>query len=71
MSRKKKIRPMMAILLEMETLIDEMIEDHDLQWGDVLASNHQHLMSHHPDARETYVKDGSHPEFYYGPRRKK
>jgi hypothetical protein len=58
------------LLLHLEKTLDDMIDRHDLQWGDVLALIHQHLQVHRPDAQETYVKDNSHPEFYYGPKRK-
>jgi hypothetical protein len=33
MTKKKKIRPMGDILLDIEQLIQEMVSDHDLQWG--------------------------------------
>lgn len=56
-----------TLLLKLEKLLDQMVDSQDLQWGDVLALVHQHLQVHRPDAQETYVKDGSHPVFYYGP----
>lgn len=65
--KKKKLRPLGELLLEMESLLDEMMS-HDLQWGDILSLIHSHLMVHNPEAREEY-KDGGHPEFYYGPKR--
>lgn len=65
-SKTKQIRPMGTLLLEAEKLIDEAIDSHDVQWGDILHWIYGHLMIHRPDARETYVDDGSHPEFKYG-----
>jgi len=54
-------------LLQLEALLDQMIDVHDLQWGDVLALVHAYLMVHRPDAREQYI-DGGSPEYYYGPK---
>lgn len=62
------IRPLGKIMLELEYRADEAMATHDLQWGDVLGLVYVWLMIHHPDARETYM-DGTHPEFYYGPKR--
>jgi hypothetical protein len=65
---KKKIRPLGEILLELEKLTLEMVEDHDLQWGDILNLQRGYLEVHCPGAQEQYIGGGS-PEFYYGPRR--
>lgn len=67
---KKRIRPLGDILLELEATLDEMVDSHDLQFGDILGLVYAHLLTHRPDAREEYVADDSHPEYYYGPRRK-
>lgn len=66
----KKIRPMGKILLDLETILDEICIDHDLQLGDILALIKSHIDIHLPDAVECYV-DGGNPEYYYGPKRKK
>lgn len=63
-------RPLGEILLELEPLVEEAIDQHDLQWGDWLALQFVWLMTHRPNAREEYTA-GGHPEFYYGPERKK
>lgn len=55
------------ILLDLEKIVDEMIDNHDVQWGDVLSLVFSYLKIHRPDAQEKYVKGGS-PEFYYGPK---
>ena len=60
------MRPMGDILLDLEELINEMTDDHDLQWGDVLNLMYGYLLVHRPDAREEYT-EGGHPKFYYGP----
>lgn len=57
------------ILLDMEKLLLEMVDSHDLQWGDILNLVLGYLMVHCPGAQEKYTKGGS-PEFYYGPKRK-
>lgn len=62
---KKKIRRAGDVLLDLEVLLDELVDDHDLQWGDILSIIYGHLVSHRPDAQEEYV-DGGNPIFYYG-----
>jgi hypothetical protein len=59
------MRPLGQILLEMEPLIQEAMEDHDLQWGDMLGLIHHYLMIHYPNAQEQY-SDGSRPVYLYG-----
>lgn len=58
------------IMFDMEDLITEMVEDHDLQWGDVLALVKGYLEVHMPGAQEEYL-DNSSPVFYYGPKKEK
>ncbi len=62
----KKIRPWGQILLDAEALIDEAIDDHDVQWGDLIKWLLGHLESHRQDAREEYVADDSYPVNFYG-----
>jgi len=66
--KTKKIRPAGQILLEMEELRNELLDDHDMQWSDLLYELYGWLMVHRPDSREEYV-EGGHPEFYYGPKK--
>lgn len=66
---KKKLRPLGDVLLDLEPLLLEMAVDHDLQWGDVLNIVKGYLEVHCPHAQEEY-KDGGHPIFHYGPKRK-
>jgi hypothetical protein len=54
-------------LLELETILDEMVDKHDLQVGDILNLVYGHLVVHRPDAFEEYV-DGGRPVMYYGPK---
>lgn len=67
--KKKKIRPLGQILLDIEPLVLEMIDDHDLQFGDILGMCYQYLEIHCPDAKEVYSDDGTSPIFYYGPKK--
>lgn len=62
---KKKIRPVGQIYLEMEKLRNELIDDHDLQWNDLIFELAGWLETHRQDARETYIEDGSHPVLSY------
>lgn len=64
-----KLRPMGKILLDLEPLILEMVEGHDLQWADVLGLVHSYLQVHCAGAQEQY-EEGGHPEFKYGPKEK-
>lgn len=66
-----KIRPMGKITADMELLLDEMIEDHDLQWHEILYLVYGWLKVHRPDAQEVYTDDGKSPEFYYGPKQRR
>lgn len=56
------------ITLDMEQLLEELIDDHDLQMGEVLALVKAWLEIHRPDCIETYL-DNTHPVYYYGPKR--
>ena len=60
-----KIRPLGNITEDMEKLLFEMVDDHDLQWGEILNLVHGHLAIHLPNAQEEY-EDNSSPVFYYG-----
>jgi hypothetical protein len=59
------MRPMGEITQDLEDLITEMVDQHDLQWGEILNLIFGYLLIHFPNARETY-EDDSHPVFYYG-----
>jgi hypothetical protein len=67
MKQKKsiKIRPLGSILLDMEPLIQEAMDSHDLQWGDMFGVIHHYLMIHYPGSQEEY-EDGTKPVYFYG-----
>ena len=70
MSKKKSIRPLGQVTLDLEPLILEMAIDHELQHGEILNLIRGYLEIHCPTSKEEYM-DGTHPEFYYGPERNK
>lgn len=61
----KRTRPTGDILLDMEPLLEELVDIHELQWYDILFLIYGWLMAHRPLAQEKY-KDGHRPLFYYG-----
>jgi hypothetical protein len=63
---KSKIRPLGDITHDLEKTLQEMVERHDLQWGEILNIVRGYLEVHCPEAQEEYL-DGSNPVFYYGP----
>lgn len=65
---KKKLRPLGDNLLDLENVVTSMVEDHDLQFGDVLNLVYGYLAVHFPEAQEVYEKDNERPIFYYGPK---
>ena len=54
------------ITQDMEDLVAEMVDDHDMQWGEILNIVYGYLEVHRPDAQEEY-EEGGNPIFYYGP----
>lgn len=62
---KKKLRPLGEILLDIEPLLLEAVEMHDLQHGDVYGLLRQYLEVHLPGYKEEY-DDETRPVFYYG-----
>lgn len=63
----KKRRKVGDIFLDLEVLLDELIDDHGFQFGDILYWAYGHLKFHRQDAQEELV-DGGDIEFYYGPK---
>lgn len=61
----KKIRPIGEVLLDLEELLLEMVDTHDLQWGEILNLIRGYLEIHCPEAKEVYL-NGDSPIFYYG-----
>lgn len=65
--RKKKLRTMNEIALDLEKVLEEMTdpEGHDMQWGEVRAQVKSWLEVHAPHAQEPY-NDGTVPVDIYG-----
>lgn len=53
------------ITSDMELLLEELVDDHDLQKGEILALVQAWIDIHRPDAVEVY-EDGSSPIYFYG-----
>lgn len=64
----KKIRPLGQTLLDLEVILEEMTDQHELQTGEILNIIKGWIDIHRPCAHEEYM-DGTSPEFYYGPTR--
>jgi len=62
---KKKLRPLGKVTQDLEPLLLEMCEEHEMQWGEVLNLIKGYLEIHCPGAQEQYA-DGGSPIFYYG-----
>ena len=67
MPKKKKLRRVGDIMLDMEKLLFELHIDHDMQHGEVLYLINGWQKIHVPASIETYTKDGTHPVLY-GPK---
>lgn len=63
------VRPLGQITADMELLLEEMTDEHELQHGEVLALVKMWLDVHAQHALEKYVSGGS-PILYYGPYKK-
>lgn len=62
-----KLRPIGKVTSDLEAILDEMTDAHDMQWHEVLSLVHGWLQTHAPHQQEEYL-DGSNPTFYYGPK---
>ncbi len=64
-SKKKPLRPMGEILLDLETILEEMVDEHQLQAGDILYDVYGWIETHRPEALERYTMDSSNPVLRY------
>ena len=62
---KSKIRPLGKILLEIEPLLEELVDQQELQAGDILYLLYGWIKIHRPDCIEEYL-DGTNPILEYG-----
>ena len=61
-----KLRPLGQVTLDLEVILEEMVDSHELQMGEILAIVKAWVEIHRPDALEIY-EDGSNPFYFYGP----
>lgn len=66
---KAKIQPLGDLHLELEAVVQKIMDQHNIQWSDMIWNLYGYLEAHYPGHRETYL-DGTHPVLYYGPMRK-
>jgi hypothetical protein len=66
LAKSSRIRSFGKILLDMEILLDEMVDDHDVQLGDLLGLVNSWAQVHRPDCIEEYI-EGGRPAHFYGP----
>lgn len=59
------LRPAGEVLLEMEPLLFELVQDHEIQKGELLALISAWVDIHYAGAIEEY-EDDTHPIFFYG-----
>lgn len=59
-----KLRPLGHITDDMEKLLEEMVDGHDLQLGEILALVNSWVTIHRANAIESYT-DGTTPVFIY------
>lgn len=62
---RKDIQPLGELTQELENVIQKMIDQHDLQNGEIDGILHTYLEIHYPLNKEPYV-DGTQPVRYYG-----
>jgi hypothetical protein len=65
-----KIRPLGDILLDLEPLLEEIIDTHSIQKGEIVSLVDVWVQIHRPDAVEKYV-DGSPSPVLYKPGKKR
>jgi len=63
-----KIQKMGDIMHELEAVIAKMVDQHDLQHGEILNLVNGYLEVHYPAQREEYTDGSGSPVFYYGPK---
>lgn len=62
----KKLRPLGQITEQMELLLEEMTDSHEMQAHEILGIIFLWLKTHRPDSIEIY-EDGTNPILNYGP----
>lgn len=63
---KKKLRPLGEVTQDLEDVLMEMCEAHDMQLGEILSLVKNWVEVHYNGAIEEYECDDSNPIFLYG-----
>jgi len=64
------MRPLGKITDDMEKLLYELVDDHEMQAHEVLHLIYGWIQCHYPDAIENYIEGGQ-PVLFYGPQESK
>lgn len=64
--QKRKVRPLGQITQDMEPLLEEMVDLHELQTHEIISLIIAWIECHRPGAVEEY-EDGTKPKLTYGP----
>ncbi len=59
------MRALGDIISDIEITMSELVEDHDMQRGDILALMSNYINVHYPESIEEY-EDNTNPIFVYG-----
>lgn len=59
------MRPLGKITSDLEVLLEEMIDKHDMQRHEIIGIIDSWITLHRPDALEVYTKTGKIPRIYY------
>ena len=62
----KKIEPYGQLLLHLETILEKIVDQHDMQRYDVIGAVDYWFRVHRPDAIEEY-EDGTIPDIFRAP----
>ena len=69
MSKRAAVRPLGQITGDLEPLLFELVCNHELQFGEVLALVHSWLQIHAPQAQEIYNDGSGSPIYSYSPQK--
>ena len=54
------------LMFQVEDLVEQFVDVHDMQRGEIMALIDNYIVTHYPGAIEEY-EDGSSPIYFYGP----
>ncbi len=65
---KRKLQPFGDVTGELESVLEKMCHDHDMQHGEILYHVYGWLNIHFPEGKEIYSDPTLEVEFHYGPK---